>query len=215
MKIRNYKKTDRDRVEHIHFENGFLGKSLSLFLSNNKLWKSGIKYYLEREPESVFVLEKNGTIFGYLLGCLDDRKRIKAGIAGRLFKNFVKSIFLPKKDRVFWRDRFALFFRAFFRISNELKFKTPKNSGHFHIGLLPEARKSGYGTKLLKHFEDYARENGVKMIHADGYKTEFNPNERFWNKNGFKVYSLVKTSIWKKQLPKTDVFLICYHKKIA
>jgi GNAT superfamily N-acetyltransferase len=214
MKIRKYKDIDRKRIEYIHFENGFLGKSLSSFLSNNNLWKTGIKYYLDREPESIFVLEEDNVVFGYLLGCLDDKNREKSGIAVRLFQNFFKSVFLSKKDRIFWRDRFILFFRAIFRISNELKFKTPKGSGHFHIGLLPEARKNGYGTKLLECFEDYARENGVKMIHADAYKTEFNPNEKFWNKNKFKVYSMVKTSIWKKQLPGKNVFLVCYYKKI-
>ena len=99
--------------------------------------------------------------------------------------------------------------------SEEIKFKTPKNAGHIHINLLPEARGKNYGTRLLKEFERYAKQEGVKTIHADSYQTKINPNTHFWLKNGFKVYSKVKTSIWKKQLPEENINLICYSKNLA
>jgi GNAT superfamily N-acetyltransferase len=214
MKVRKYVSSDRESVEYIHFNNGFIGKSLNDFLSNNKLWKSGISYYIEKEPESIFILEENGIVVGYLIGCLDDKNRAKSGIVFRISSNFFKSFLLPKKDRIFWRDRFILLFRALFGLSDELKFKTPKKAGHFHIGISPDFRGFGYGTVLLNEFEEYAKERGVETIHADGYGTDFNPNFNFWKRNGFKVYSKVRTSIWRNQLPEKEVFLVCYYKNL-
>ncbi|MFP4112259.1 MAG: GNAT family N-acetyltransferase [Candidatus Woesearchaeota archaeon] len=47
--------------------------------------------------------------------------------------------------------------KALTGFSEEAKFSTPKNSGHIHINLLPEVRGKGYGSKLLKKFEERAK----------------------------------------------------------
>jgi GNAT superfamily N-acetyltransferase len=215
MQIRKYTPSDRKQIEFIHFETGFLGSSMSGLLSNNSLWKKGIVYYLEKEPNSIFVLEDKTRIAGYLLGCLDDKKiNKKTNFVLHNIGNLVKSLFLPQKDKVFWRNQFMSLINTILGRSEEIKFKTPKNSGHIHINLLPEARGKNYGTKLLKEFEKYAKLKGVKTIHADSYQTKINPNTNFWIKNGFKVYSKVNTSIWKKQLPDEGVNLVCYSKRL-
>jgi len=214
MHIRKYKQSDRKQIEFINFETGFLGSSMSKFLSNNKLWKKGIKYYLEKEPESIFVLEDKNKVVGYLFGCIDDKNNDESiNFVLHNIENLIKSIFLPKKDRLFWRSQFMSLINTIIGKSEEIKFKTPKSSGHIHINLLPEARGKNYGTKLLKEFEKYAKQKGVKIIHADSYQTKINPNTNFWIKNGFKVYSRVNTSIWKKQLPKENINLVCYSKR--
>jgi GNAT superfamily N-acetyltransferase len=216
MHIRKYKPSDRTQIEHIHFETGFLGKSMTPFLSNNNIWKKEIKYYLEKEPESIFVLEDKNKITGYLLGCVNDNKNneILSFILHNLERLF-KISFLPKKDRNYWSSQFNSLVKIILKKSEEYRFKTPKNSGHFHINLLPEARGKKYGTKLLKEFEKYAKQNHVKLLHADGYQTKLNPNNNFWIKNNFKMYSKVKTSMWEKQLPNENINLICYSKKLS
>ena len=215
MNIRKYQPSDKNQIKFIHFETGFLGKSMSQFLSNNKLWGKKINYYFENEPESIFVLENKNKIIGYLLGCLDDNKNNE--ITNFLLLNFeifFKLIFLPKKDKIYWKNQLKVLTKIILRKSEEYKFKTPKNAGHFHINLLPEARGKKLGTKLLKEFEKYAEKNSVKLLHADGYQTKLNPNNNFWLKNNFKMYSKIKTSIWKKQLPEENINLVCYSKKL-
>ncbi|MGE0792602.1 MAG: GNAT family N-acetyltransferase [Candidatus Woesearchaeota archaeon] len=215
MKIRKYKSSDRKQVEHINFETAFLGKSMSKFLSNNKIYKNNIKYYVEKEPESIFVLEDKNKVVGYLLGCLDDKNNseIFEAISTNM-KNFFKSFFLPKKDRIYWRGQFFQLLNILLTFSPEMRFKTPKNAGHIHINLLPEARGKNYGTKLLNEYAKYAKTKGAKIIHAGSFKTNLNPNTNFWLKNKFKVYSEIKTSIWKKQLPKENIKLVCYVREL-
>ena len=199
----------------MHFENGFLGKSMKYFLSDSNLWNKSIEYYLDKEPESIFVVENEGKIFGYVLGCIDDKKckkNFKTFLS--IFKNYFKSFSLPKKDRLFWKSRFLIFFNNFIGKSNEYKFKVPKNAGHFHINVSKELRGKNFGSELLKVFEEYAKEAGVEVLHADGFETGFNPNTNFWFKNGFKIYSKVDASAWAEQLPERDVKLVCYFKKL-
>ena len=94
MHIRKYKTSDRKQVEKIHFETGFLGKSMSEFLSNNDLFKKSISYYLDKEPESSFVLVHNKKVVGYLLGCLDDKKhKVMPKALLQLCGNIFHSIF--------------------------------------------------------------------------------------------------------------------------
>ena len=118
MKIRKYKHSDRAQVEHINFETALLGKSMSKFLTNNKLYKNNIKYYVEKEPESIFILEDKKVV-GYLLGCLDDKNNpeVFSAIGGNI-KNFFKSFFLPKKDAIAKMPRFGPFFHRDRRAPN-------------------------------------------------------------------------------------------------
>jgi ribosomal protein S18 acetylase RimI-like enzyme len=209
MQIRKYNPSDRPAVEFIHFKTGFIGASMSKWLSNNHLWKKKIAYYLENEPESIFLLEDRGKVVGYLLGCLDDRKYNSAlGFVIENSVNLLRSFSMPKKDRAYWVSQFMIASSILFGKSEELKLKIPKGAGHIHINLLPEARRKGWGTKMVAEFARYARKKGVKKVHAESFGAQ-----NFWLKNGFKEFSRVKTGIWEKQLPR-DVYVSCYVKEL-
>lgn len=216
MIIRKYKSSDKKQIEALHFEVGFLGRSMSKLLSETDLWNKNIQYYLTKEPESIFVLDHEGKVLGYVIGCVDDKNHKKnTKLVWSAFKNFFASFNAPKKDRYFWWSRFLVVFNALSGLSDEIKFKVPtKDAGHFHISLASDVRGKNFGSKLFEKFEQYARESGVKVLHADGFEANINPNTNFWFKNGFKVYSKVKTSIWKKQLPEHNINLVCYYKEL-
>jgi GNAT superfamily N-acetyltransferase len=215
MLIRKYRPDDRFAVEQIHFETGFLGKSMAPFLSNNNLWKQMISYYLDKEPESSFVLEDKGKIYGYLLGCVDDKK--SHNNFKELF-NFImrriRSLFLPKKDRKFWKSQMTYLFKIIIGSSKDLKLKKPNHAGHFHINLLPEARGKSYGTKMLKAFEKQAKSKGIKFIHAESFQREVYCAKNFWTKNNFKESDRVISKHWETQLPNETIYLVCNVKKI-
>jgi GNAT superfamily N-acetyltransferase len=215
--IRKYRDSDREAIEYIHFETGFLGKSMSQFLSNNKLWKKSIKKYLKKHKEHIFVLEdkKDKKVKGYIFGCINDKNEslvVESFIlAGTLFSG----IFTKKKDRQFWNSHFKYILNILSGKSGELKYlKTPDGAGHIHINLLPEARGKKWGTKLLRTFEKHAKSKGTKEIYANSFKTELNKNTNFWLKNGFKQYSETNSNHWKKQLPNEKIRLVCYSKKL-
>jgi len=216
MIVRKYMKSDRSAVENIQFETYFLGKSGSLLATDRKRFNKEIRYYLEKEPESCYVAEDKGKVVGYLLGCLDDKNNNES-IYAFFFKTigiFFQLPFMHKKDRNFWWGSIRMIFSAVLGKSEEKNFIPPKDSGHIHINLLPQARGKGAGSKLLKEFFKYAKSKGVKQIHADSFQTRVNPNKNFWKKNGFQEYINLKTIFWKEYYPKEDVRLVCYVKKL-
>jgi GNAT superfamily N-acetyltransferase len=213
MQIRSYKKEDRKQIEHIHFETGFVGSSMSKFLKSNKHYKKSIEYYVEKEPQSIFVLEDKNKVVGYLLGCLDDKNcdEFKEVIT-TILNGFFGTLFT--KDNKYWRSQIRFIFKALTKQSDETKFIAPENAGHIHINLLPIARGKGYGSKLIQTFEKYAKKNNLKVYHADSFKTKLNKNQSFWLNNGFKPECEVNTSVWEKQIKEEKTKLVCYVKRL-
>jgi len=216
MIIRKYKKSDRSQVEFIHFETFFLGKSVGTIAKDHKRFDKEISYYLDKEPESCFVIEYKGKVVGYLLGCLDDKKHDESILSIFIegFGRFLQLPFMNNLDRRFWWSRIKSFFYTIVGKSEEVKFKPPKDAGHLHINFLSYVRGKGNWTKLLKAFFKYAKSKKVKLIHADSWQTRLNPNKNFWIKNGFKEYCNVSTSFWKTQYPNEAIRLVCYVKKL-
>ncbi|MFH2020539.1 MAG: GNAT family N-acetyltransferase [archaeon] len=213
--IRKFKSADRKAVEHIHFETGLFGKSMSRYLTEIKEFDKQIAYYLEREPESIFVAESENEVVGYLLGCLDDSKNdeIKSGLC-RMFSVIFKIPFMPKKDRKYWWITTVRIIKIIFSGDELFKLKTPNNAGHIHINLLPKYRGKGIGTYLLKEYIKYAKFKGAKRIHAGSYLTRLNPNKNFWKKNGFREYIKVKSSLWEDFFPDEEMFVVFYLKEL-
>ena len=68
--IRQYRASDRDRVRWLCCETGFLGQPIDPVFEDRELFADFLtNYYLNREPESAFVIEVGGEVRGYLLGC--------------------------------------------------------------------------------------------------------------------------------------------------
>lgn len=211
--IRSYESSDREAVMRVQFETGLLGGCMSVVLDDKWLFSREVAYYLDEEPESVFVAVDEGVVVGYVLGCLDDSSHFSL----RALLVQVKSIFaqwfsLSRSDRVFWGGRLRWVLRAV--VGPERKLETPPNAGHLHINVLPRARGQGVGSLLLERFFAYARSCGVSCLHADGFLTRLNPNASFWERHGFAVYSQVRTSMWRRVFPGEEVFVVVYVKKL-
>lgn len=217
--IRKYAPEDKQQVQHIHWETGLIGKSMSKVYTQKKQWAKKTKYYLEKEPESCFVAENKKTkkAIGYLFGCLSDE-----AMGENETKKFIKDIlwhiirypFFNKKDQLFTRNMTSMLVQAIRGKTKEANIHPPKNSGHIHINLLPEARGKNIGSKLLKKFFTYAKKQGVKTIHADSFQTRLNPNIHFWKKNGFIEHTKATTSYWCKIYPKEHINICFYVKKL-
>jgi len=216
MIIRKYQQKDRKAVEFIQLSTYFLGKPIQDVVDTPDEMSKEIKYYLEQEPESCYVAEDKGKVVGYLLGCLDDKNHEEniSSFLGTIALKFFQIPFMKKKDRRLWWSRILMVINAVAGISEDSRFIPPKNSGHIHINLLPEARGKGVGTRLLKTFFIYAKSKGVKKIHANSWGTRLNPNNHFWMKNGFKEYLKLKTTFWKAYYPDEKIFLVCYIKRL-
>ncbi|MBT3406009.1 GNAT family N-acetyltransferase [Candidatus Woesearchaeota archaeon] len=215
MNIRQYKYSDRSGVEKVQFETGFIGKSMAELISIPHMWNEKIYYYLDKESKNILVLEDKGEIVGYALGCFQGTRRdvvlptIKYSIL-----NIFRLIFLPEKDKIFWKGKIKAYLKIITGISSERSFKLPKGAAHLHINLLPEARGGGLGSKLLKRLFSNAKSKGVDRIYACSYCTSLNPNDNFWFKNGFSEFSKVRTMFWVDQYPDENIDLVCYLKDL-
>lgn len=205
--IRSYRFSNRKEVEALSFDTAFLGDSFSAIKMNKNLWlEVAVRYYLDEEPDSVFVAEDDGRVVGYLFGCLDDKK--KEEYERRHFPKWKKLFEIP------YYYTFSSATRAFIKYYlvhyRKEKFSFPKNAGHVHINIGKEYRNRGIGTMLMETFFDYAKGKGTLIVHADSFLAKKNITTAFWEKLGFHEFSRTKTRFWHKFLPDEEVYLVCY-----
>ena len=66
--IRSYQPSDREAVRSLCCQTGFLGEPIDPVYEDRELFADFLTtYYTDHEPESSFVIEKNGELRGYLL----------------------------------------------------------------------------------------------------------------------------------------------------
>src|SRR5512146_685318 len=127
--IRLFKPSDREAVRHICCENGYLGKSVDPLFQDRELFADYLtKYYTDLEPESTVVLEKDGKITGYVMGCRFPKKQ----------KQFDKILYPSLFLRGIWRYIFKYnaaskkFVRWILTQGRKQVPHTPQNMPHFH-----------------------------------------------------------------------------------
>src|SRR5467141_2995782 len=146
--IRSYQASDRGAVRKLCCETGFLGDPIDPVFQDRELFADFLtSYYTDHEPESSFVLEIDGEIRGYLLG---SRKPLFNQLYS-FWQNI--SLFLKALTRYF---RYNAASRRFVRWvlahgPREVP-AAPRRVPHFHINLLPEARKMSTTRALMSAY---------------------------------------------------------------
>ncbi len=185
--IRPFSPADREAVRNICCETGFSGDPVDpLFCDRDVFADFLTRYYTDWEPESALVVEHEGKIIGYLIGCL--RFRYNAIVQPFILMTIVA----PK---VFWRlisghyDKQSSTFLKWccFQGSKETPSK-PKKAGHFHFNLLPEHRNSGQGRRLMLKFCDMARNKGIPRVYGQIQTRDDRRTERAFNRHGFFIF---------------------------
>ncbi len=73
--IRQYGPEDREQVREISCDTADGGKPIERLLHDRRTVADWLtNYYIEHEPQSLWVAQSGRTIAGYLTGCLDTRK---------------------------------------------------------------------------------------------------------------------------------------------
>src|SRR5258708_37000332 len=83
--VRSYWPADRSQVRLICHGTGYMGESAEWFWRDRDSFADMFSgYYTDREPRSASVVEVNGVVSGYLLGCVDSSLAWNPGaVAGR------------------------------------------------------------------------------------------------------------------------------------
>ena len=197
--IRRYQASDREAVRTLCCETGFLGAPIDPVYEDRELFADFLTtYYTDHEPESSFVIEKDGELRGYLLG---SRKPLR-----NQFYSFYQNV--------------CLFLRALLRYSryNERSRRfilwilmngwrevpaAPRRTPHFHINLLPEARKMSTTRALLSAYFSYLYRSGEKRVFGQIVTFESRRGERMFERYGFKVMNRAEITKYKSFYPES------------
>lgn len=197
--IRSYQASDRVAVRNLCCATGFLGDPIDPVFQDRELFADFLTtYYTDCEPESSFVLEVDGEIRGYLLG---SRK--------------------PLRHQIFaFSQTVVLFFRALWRYRHyhgrSRKFirwvighgwhevpAAPRSVPHFHINLLPDARKVSTTRALMSAYLSYLYRFGERRVYGQIVTFENRRGEKLFERYGFKVLNRAEITKWKAFYPKS------------
>ena len=97
--IRPYESRDREAVRRVCFETGYMGDPIAWQWRDAESFADLFtSYYTDHEPESATVVEIDGRVVGYLLGCRDTRHAGQPGGAARSPHREAGTV-LPARDR--------------------------------------------------------------------------------------------------------------------
>jgi ribosomal protein S18 acetylase RimI-like enzyme len=168
LRVRAYDRDDRNRVREVCYRTGYMGEPVDWQWRDRESWADMFSgYYTDREPGSAFVVEVDGVVEGYLLGCLDSRRAWSpAVVAGRhILRRGVA--FRPGTAAVVWRtfgDAAVDLARKRIKLS-EMEFADPCWPAHLHIDLLEPARGQGAGRRLVHAWYAVLRDRRITGCH--------------------------------------------------
>ncbi len=174
--IRLYRPADRQQVRDICVQTCWMGEYRPDYIPSEHLWAEfWTRYFTDVEPQHTWVLQReaDGKLLGYLCGTADARAadhygyKLMPGIAWHIVRQ--RLLRRRASRRALWSMLKAL-------LRGELN---PPKGVHdeypaaWHFDLLPDARRGGWGRKMLAMFIDQMRAEGVRGIH--GQPLSINP----------------------------------------
>jgi hypothetical protein len=197
--IRSYRKTDRDAVRHLCCDTGFLGAPIDPVYEDRQLFADFLTtYYTDWEPESSFVIEKDGEIRGYLLG---SRKPLRNQLYS-FWQNV--SLFLKALTRYFRYNAASRRFVLWILMNGWREVPAaPRRVPHFHINLLPDARKMSTTRALMSAYLSYLYRCGEKRVYGQIVTFESRRGEQMFERYGFKVLNRAEITKYKAFYPQS------------
>jgi len=197
--IRNVRASDREAIRNLCCMTGFLGQPIDPVYEDRELFADFLTtYYTDHEPESSFVVEMNGTICGYLLGC-------RRPLQNQLY-SFYQNVwlFLRALTRYFRYNKRS---RRFIRWTLVHGWRevpaAPRRTPHFHINLLPDARKMSTTRALMSAYLSYLYRCGEKRVYGQIVTFESRRGEKMFERYGFNVLNRGEITKYKAYYPES------------
>lgn len=179
MQIRKYKSADKTRLQYICKQTAW-----DNYKNNAKKLESVVimfnDYFTENEPENIFVLaDADDTAVGYIICSSNYEKFIKLN-----YTEYSKRILKSCPSQIFF---FKMYLHNFKKIKNR--------PVHFHIDILPQYQRQGWGTKLLEELCKHLKNNDIN--HLSGCCINKNSvGYKMYIKYGFKeIYHYTKNIV--------------------
>ena len=197
--IRNFRPSDREAVRALCCSTGFLGEPIDPVYQDRELFADFLTtYYTDHEPESSFVVESDGEIRGYLLGC----RRPLLNQLYSFYQNVV--LFLRALGRYFrYNSRSRRFVRWTLVHGWREVPAAPRQIPHFHINLLPSARKISTTRALMSAYLSYLYRCGEKRVYGQIVTFESRRGEKMFERYGFQVMNRAEITKYKAYYPES------------
>jgi hypothetical protein len=197
--IRGYRRSDREAVRKLCCDTGFLGDPIDPVYEDRELFADFLTtYYTDHEPESCFLLEADGEIRGYLLG---SRKPLRNQLYA-LYQNVW--LFFRALTRYFrYNERSRRFIRWTLVHGWREVPAAPRRTPHFHINLLPDARKVSTTRALMSAYLSYLYRSGEKRVYGQIITFESRRGEKMFERYGFKVLNRAEITKYKAFYPES------------
>ncbi|HEY3600538.1 MAG TPA: hypothetical protein VGK72_01125 [Chthoniobacterales bacterium] len=197
--IRGFRPGDRAAVRRLCCQTGFLGEPIDPVYEDHELFADFLTtYYTDHEPQSSFVLEVDGELKGYLLGS-------RKPLVNQLYS---------------FQQNIVLFIRALLRCPryNEPSRRfirwvvmngwrevpaAPRRTPHFHINLLPEARKISTTRALMSAYLSYLYRCGEKRVYGQIVTFESRRGEKMFERYGFRVMNRTEITKYRAFYPES------------
>jgi ribosomal protein S18 acetylase RimI-like enzyme len=166
LRIRPYAAADRDQVRYICYATGYLGQRVDwLYRDASSFADLFSGYYTDAEPSSAMVIERDGVVVGYMLGCLDTSKTWDP--ARTIGRHVVRRglFFRPGTAGFMWRSVWDSI-RGPIPAASHVD---PRWPAHLHIDLLPAARGAGMGALLVRGWLDRLVSLGIPGCHIETF----------------------------------------------
>ena len=197
--IRSYRGCDRHAVRQLCCQTGFLGEPIDPVYEDRELFADFLTtYYTDHEPESCLVLESDGEICGYLLGS-------RRPLQNQLYAFYQNVwLFFRALSRYF---RYNARSRRFIRWTLVHGWRevpaAPRRMPHFHINLLPDARRMSTTRALMSAYLSYLYRCGEKRVYGQIVTFESRRGEKMFERYGFKVLNRAEITKYKSFYPQS------------
>jgi hypothetical protein len=192
--IRHYRPEDREAVRAICCDTGFLGKPIDPVFQDRGLFADYLtKYYTDREPESAVVLEAEGVVQGYILGCRHPRRQR----AFDRWHNLVLGVRGLLRYPFHYNEATRRYVRWILSRGRREVPHTPAGMAHFHINLRPEFRTVRGTHDLIEFFLDYLHRSGEPAVYGQMVTFEKRRGERMFARYGFEVRDCVEVTKYR------------------
>lgn len=186
--VRRYEPRDRAAVRQICCDTADSGAPVESFFPDREVFADLLtRYYTDLAPEASWVADQAGQVVGYLTGCFDSQRFLRAmGLRVIPF-----AVCKALRRGTLWHPQTVKLLRA---NCNRGPSRPPFNRAavyreypaHLHINLSRDSRGQGAGPILLERFLEQARRAQVAGVHAG--VSDANPAGRgFFEKSGFVV----------------------------
>ena len=195
VQLRPYRPDDLEAVRRICADTGFLGNPIDPVFEDRELFADYLTdYYTRFEPEALLVCEVDGEVRGYLMGC----RRALLKQAYQFVANFVvagKALYrclrrpYNKASRRFLRWVLVNSWR-------EVPV-TPRNTPHFHMNVLPDARSVRNTRALIRTFLDFLRSHDCRSVYGQIVTYSGRRSVSLFRRYGFRVIDRVEVTKYR------------------